>query len=69
MGAQTELSSMDKKDGRSSGSPRPAKEQPFDPIAAALKQIHERVMSESIPDDMLKLLAKLDGRNADGDSR
>ncbi len=34
----------------------------FDPIAAALRQLHESVASEAIPDDFLLLLDQLDDR-------
>lgn len=36
----------------------------FDPIAAALKQMHDEVASESIPDDFLRLLDEIDERAA-----
>ncbi|GAA4779671.1 NepR family anti-sigma factor [Novosphingobium ginsenosidimutans] len=32
----------------------------FDPIAAALRQLHESVAAEEIPDDFLDLLDQLD---------
>ena len=34
----------------------------FDPIAAALRQMHDEVASEDIPDDFLKLLDEIDDR-------
>lgn len=34
----------------------------FDPIAAALRQMHEDVTSEDIPDDFLRLLDEIDER-------
>lgn len=34
----------------------------FDPIDAALRQLHEQVVSEDIPDDFLRLLDKLDDK-------
>lgn len=35
----------------------------FDPIAAALRQMHEDVTSEAIPDDFLRLLDEIDARD------
>ena len=32
----------------------------FDPVAAALRQMHERVVAEPIPEDFLRLLDQLD---------
>ena len=32
----------------------------FDPIAAALRQLHDQITAESIPDDFIQLLKKLD---------
>ncbi len=34
----------------------------FDPIEAALRQLHENVASEEIPDDFMRLLDQLDDR-------
>ncbi len=34
----------------------------FDPIAAALRQMHDDVASEDIPDDFMKLLDEIDDR-------
>lgn len=34
----------------------------FDPIAAALRQMHDEVASENIPDDFLRLLDEIDDR-------
>lgn len=34
----------------------------LDPIAAALKRLHEDVVSEPIPDDFLRLLANIDDK-------
>ena len=39
----------------------------FDPIAAALRQMHEGVAKEPVPDDFLKLLDQLDERLAEKD--
>lgn len=35
-------------------------ELPFDPIVAALRQLHDQIAAEKIPDDFMKLLEKLD---------
>lgn len=32
----------------------------FDPIEAALRQLHDKVVSEEIPDDFMRLLDQLD---------
>jgi len=37
----------------------------FDPIAAALRQMHDGIAQEPVPDDFLKLLDQLDDRLAD----
>jgi hypothetical protein len=36
----------------------------FDPIAAALQQIHSKVTDEAIPDDFMRLLDKFDIEDA-----
>lgn len=36
----------------------------FDPIEAALRQLHDNVASEDIPDDFLRLLDQLDDRSS-----
>jgi hypothetical protein len=36
----------------------------FDPIAAALQQIHSKVTDEEIPDDFMRLLDKFDVEDA-----
>ena len=35
-----------------------------DPIAAALKQMHDSVASEELPDDFLRLLGEIDDKIA-----
>ena len=35
-----------------------------DPIAAALKQMHDSVTSEALPDDFLRLLDEIDSKIA-----
>lgn len=37
----------------------------FDPIAAALRQMHDGIAQEPVPDDFLKLLDQLDERLSD----
>jgi Anti-sigma factor NepR len=34
----------------------------FDPVQAALRQLHDDIVAEDIPDDFLKLLDRLDGK-------
>lgn len=41
----------------------------FDPIAAALRQMHDGVAKEPVPDDFLKLLDQLDERLAEKDAK
>ena len=36
----------------------------FDPVSAALQQLHQAVASEGIPDDFLRILADIDARIA-----
>lgn len=36
----------------------------FDPVAAALQQLHQAVVSEPLPDDFLKLLDDIDAKIA-----
>lgn len=36
----------------------------FDPITAALRQMHDGIASEAIPDDFLRLLDEIDERIA-----
>lgn len=38
----------------------------FDPITAALKQMHEAVASEELPDDFLRILDEIDAKIATG---
>lgn len=38
----------------------------FDPITAALKQMHEAVASEELPDDFLRILDEIDAKIAAG---
>ena len=32
----------------------------FDPVSAALQQLHQAVASEAVPDDFLRLLEEID---------
>lgn len=53
---------------RAPAPPRDRSGQPemaFDPIAAALRELHEAALAETIPDDFLRLLRKLDEAGAD----
>lgn len=34
----------------------------FDPVAAALKQMHEAVTNEELPDDFMRILAEIDAK-------
>ena len=34
----------------------------FDPVAAALKQMHEAVTNEDVPDDFMRILAEIDAK-------
>lgn len=36
----------------------------FDPVSAALKQLHQAVASEAVPDDFLRLLEEIDAKIA-----
>lgn len=36
----------------------------FDPISAALQQLHHAVASEALPDDFLKILDEIDAKIA-----
>lgn len=38
----------------------------FDPIAAALQQIHSKVTDETIPDDFMRLLDQFDAKDNGG---
>lgn len=52
---------MSKGGGRKTSKPKQSSpEMAFDPIEAALRQIHERVAEEKIPDAFLRLLEQLD---------
>lgn len=42
----------------------PTPELAFDPIEAALRQLHESFAAEEIPDDFLDLLNQLDDRSS-----
>ena len=36
----------------------------FDPVAAALQQLHQAVASEALPDDFLRILNEIDAKIA-----
>lgn len=38
----------------------------FDPITAALRQMHDSVASEPIPDDFMRLMDEIDARASSG---
>ena len=40
----------------------------FDPIAAALKRLHDTVESEAVPDDFLRILDEIDAKIASAKS-
>jgi hypothetical protein len=42
----------------------PEAETAFDPVAAALKQLHQAVASEALPDDFLRILDEIDAKIA-----
>jgi hypothetical protein len=49
----------------SKGSPMPADvSTAFDPVEAALKQMHEAVSTEAVPDDFLRILEDIDAKIA-----
>lgn len=41
----------------------------FDPISAALRQMHDGISKEPVPDDFLKLLDALEDRIAERDKK
>jgi Anti-sigma factor NepR len=46
-----------------------AVEPEFDPISAALRQMHEGVAQEAVPDEFLKLLDQLDAKMSDKEKK
>jgi len=46
------------------GSPMPTAVTAFDPVSAALQQLHQAVASEAMPDDFLRLLEEIDAKIA-----
>lgn len=42
----------------------PQTENAFDPVSAALQQLHQSVVSEELPDDFLRLLDEIDAKIA-----
>jgi hypothetical protein len=41
----------------------------FDPVAAALKQMHETVASEPVPDEFMRILDEIDSKIAAAKAR
>jgi Anti-sigma factor NepR len=41
----------------------------FDPISAALRQMHDGIAQEPVPDEFLKLLDQLDARLAEAENK
>jgi len=52
------------KDTPSKEAKMPHAETAFDPVAAALKQLHQAVASEALPDDFLRILDEIDAKIA-----
>lgn len=44
-------------------------DQDFDPISAALRQMHDGIAQEPVPDEFLKLLDQLDARLAEAENK
>jgi len=42
----------------------PHAETAFDPVSAALQQLHQAVASEELPDDFLRILEEIDAKIA-----
>ena len=49
---------------RTKGPELPHTEPAFDPVSAALRQLHQAVASEAVPEDFLRLLDDIDQRIA-----
>jgi Anti-sigma factor NepR len=59
------MTEKDKTGGKSlpeAGKPTFRTPMAFDPVQAALRQLHDDIVAEDIPDDFLKLLDRLDGK-------
>jgi hypothetical protein len=46
------------------GSKMPKTNTAFDPVSAALQQLHQVVSSEEVPDDFLRILGEIDAKIA-----
>jgi hypothetical protein len=46
------------------GTSMPHAETAFDPVSAALQQLHQAVASEELPEDFLRLLGEIDAKIA-----
>jgi hypothetical protein len=46
------------------GSSMPSAVTAFDPVSAALQQLHQAVASEAVPDEFLRLLEEIDAKIA-----
>jgi hypothetical protein len=52
------------KDRPRKGSKMPYPETAFDPVSAALQQLHQAVASEELPEDFLRILEDIDAKIA-----
>lgn len=52
------------KDQAKKGSKMLSADTAFDPVAAALQQLHQAVASEELPEDFLRILGEIDARLA-----
>jgi hypothetical protein len=52
------------KDRPRKGTSMPHAETAFDPVSAALQQLHQAVANEALPDDFLRLLNEIDAKIA-----
>ena len=46
------------------GSKMPTVDTAFDPVSAALQQLHQSIASEEIPEDFLRILQEIDAKIA-----
>jgi hypothetical protein len=52
------------KDQPRKGSKMPHADTAFDPVSAALQQLHQAVASEAVPEDFLRILEEIDAKIA-----
>lgn len=52
------------KNQRPKGNRMPFSDAAFDPVAAALQQLHKAVASEPLPEDFLRILEEIDAKIA-----